>query len=683
MTSWSQTFDGNGNVLTFTDGDGHYTVSTYDGNNNQTGSAEYTSFAAYLAGAAPVTSSGETYDGNGNVLTSTDADGHYTVNTYDANNNQTSGAEYTSLAAYQAGAAPVTSWSQTYDGNSNVLTLTDADGHYTVNTYDGANRQTSAAEYTSQADYQAGAAPVTSWAQTFDGNGNALTTTDADGHYTVNAYDGANRQTSSAQYTSLVAFQAGATPLTSWSQTFDGNGNVLTSTDGDGHYTVNTYDGNNNQTSSAEYTSQSDYEAGAPAVTSWLQTYDGNSNVLTSTDADGHYTVNNYDGANRQTSSAEFTSQAAYESGTAPVTSWSQSYDGNGNVLTSTDADGHYTVNSYDGNNNQTSSAEYTSQAAYESGAAPVTSWAQTFDGNGNVLTSTDGDGHYTVNTFDGDNRQTSSAEYTSQAAYASGTAPATSWSQTFDGNGNVLTSTDADGHYTVNTFDGDNRQTSSAEYASLAAYQSGAAPVTSWAQTFDSNGNALTATDGDGHYTVNVFDGNNRQTSSAEYTSQAAYAAGATPITSWSQTFDGNGNVLTFTDGDGHYTVNTVDGNNRQISTAEYASQAAYEAGAAPLTDSSQTFDGNGNVLTSTNGDGDVTTNVYDANRLMSSTVGYGTAAAATTSYVYDGNGNQTSVTDADGNTTTYTYDANGNVLTVTNALGTTTNTYDDDPVT
>ena len=60
-----------------------------------------------------------------------------------------------------------------------------------------------------------------------------------------------------------------------------------------------------------------------------------------------------------------------------------------------------------------------------------------------------------------------------------------------------------------------------------------------------------------------------------------------------------------------------------------------------------SYTYDEAGNVLTTTNGDGDVTANTYDGNQLASTTVGYGTSAAATTSYTYDENGNIASITD------------------------------------
>ncbi|MCB5426409.1 LysM peptidoglycan-binding domain-containing protein [Altererythrobacter sp. CC-YST694] len=110
-----------------------------------------------------------------------------------------------------------------------------------------------------------------------------------------------------------------------------------------------------------------------------------------------------------------------------------------------------------------------------------------------------------------------------------------------------------------------------------------------------------------------------------------------------------------------------------------------------------SQTYDNAGRVLTSTDGEGTVTRNTYDAlgqltdvtvayghadaatthytydgtGRVLTVTAAFGMAEAATVTYAYDGLGNRSSVTDARGNTTTFTYDRQGRVLTTTNALG------------
>jgi RHS repeat-associated protein len=129
-----------------------------------------------------------------------------------------------------------------------------------------------------------------------------------------------------------------------------------------------------------------------------------------------------------------------------------------------------------------------------------------------------------------------------------------------------------------------------------------------------------------------------------------------------------------------------------------------------------SYTYDGDGNQLTITDGLGNVTATVYDKDsRVSSVTDGYGTSAATTTTDTYNilapkcpspptgtlyctqtanGLGNTTTsyynglnqvIETAAPNTTeqtptTYTYDLVGNDLTMTNGSGTTTNTYDAD---
>ena len=109
-----------------------------------------------------------------------------------------------------------------------------------------------------------------------------------------------------------------------------------------------------------------------------------------------------------------------------------------------------------------------------------------------------------------------------------------------------------------------------------------------------------------------------------------------------------------------------------------------------------------NPNPITVTLASGKITQNTFTpvwSYLLSSSTVGYGTSAAATTSYGYDNVGNVTSIQDPRGynsyitydarnrkhsfedphlNTTTYSYDDNSNLLTVVTPTGTTTKRYD-----
>ncbi len=77
---------------------------------------------------------------------------------------------------------------------------------------------------------------------------------------------------------------------------------------------------------------------------------------------------------------------------------------------------------------------------------------------------------------------------------------------------------------------------------------------------------------------------------------------------------------------------------------------------------------DANGNVLSSTDDLGRVTTFTYDSNNNMTSkSVQLDANTTATTSYAYNSFGEVLTMTDALGNTTTNAYDANGNLLSVT----------------
>ena len=142
----------------------------------------------------------------------------------------------------------------------------------------------------------------------------------------------------------------------------------------------------------------------------------------------------------------------------------------------------------------------------------------------------------------------------------------------------------------------------------------------------------------------------------------------------------------------DGTYQTTSYDMLSRATGTAAYAA-----GGGTALTTSAQTYDAAGNILTSTDGRGTVTSYTYDPTGLvLSEKQPTSTTAATTTSFGYDLNGNQTRYTDGRGNrwyttynpwnakesqiepattaysspadsTTTYAYDADGRLTTET----------------
>jgi len=164
----------------------------------------------------------------------------------------------------------------------------------------------------------------------------------------------------------------------------------------------------------------------------------------------------------------------------------------------------------------------------------------------------------------------------------------------------------------------------------------------------YDALGRAVYDIDPQGFVTEHQYDQKNRVVKDIRYpvaqavtdsSTQASLAAqiGGVPATANFQTYtyDANGNRTQMTDAAGIVTAYTFDAFGRATRITNVSS-------------------------------GSVTVMTYDAaGRVKQKTAAYGSSAAATVSYSYDGVGNLIAMTDARGNTTTYTYDALGNQLT------------------
>lgn len=163
----------------------------------------------------------------------------------------------------------------------------------------------------------------------------------------------------------------------------------------------------------------------------------------------------------------------------------------------------------------------------------------------------------------------------------------------------------------------------------------------------YDERGNVVTETDAEGGVTKRTYDLRNNTLSQItiigeddETTTNPDDPADLATFF----TYDGSGNVLTETDGLGNVTRST--------------------------------YDSFGNVRTTTDPLGNTTTNAYDANgNLLSIT----DPAGQVTSFTYDAAGNPLTLERPGGNLQTFGYDSLGNVLEQTDALGNvTTFTYD-----
>jgi RHS repeat-associated protein len=142
---------------------------------------------------------------------------------------------------------------------------------------------------------------------------------------------------------------------------------------------------------------------------------------------------------------------------------------------------------------------------------------------------------------------------------------------------------------------------------------------------------------------------------------------------------YDSNHLLTTTTDPNGGTTTNAYDSSGRvttQTDPAGLVTTLAYTGDNLSVA---------GGTTTVTDPHGEVTVEDYSSGELDSETKGSGTSDAATWLYQYGPTLNVTREQDPDGNVTTATYDSSGNVLSSTNALGTTTYTYNsfDEPLT
>ncbi len=590
--------------------------------------------------SAPADSTGHkdttsyTYDTNGNVLSSTtglNADGTCpsgstcpkTTYTYDSAGRVLT--EVAPLGNVTGNNRANYTTTYAYDSSGHLLSVTDPLGHATAYTYDG--------------------------------QGNEATVTDANGNRTVYSYDADNRVTSmqsGLRYDSTTqtyhCLTGDICPTTSY--TYDSNGNLKTETDPRGHVTTYTYDADNRVLS-----------ATTPLGEKTTYGYDNKGNQTTVVDPRGNVTGNN---------PADYTTTSAYDkngsilSVTDPLgDKTSYTYDGNGNVLTRTDANNHTTTYTYD------------SQGDVLTVTAPdgsVTTY--TYDGNGNVLTRTDANNHTTTYTYD-NNGNLSSETGPDPDGSGPQTAPVTSYS--YDANGNLSQEVEPNGDTITYTYDHANRQTGTS-YAGTPA-----TPAVSYG--YDAAGNRTSMTDGAG--TLNyTYDNNNRLLAASRGSDTFSYA------------YDAAGNTTSRTYPGGTATTYSFDNDNRLASVTSSSNTTSYSYDAA----------GNLTQATLPASNGYVETRTYDhAGRLTEldnkkngtalsdfaytlDPVGNPTQAvrtgsiSSTTTYGYDANDRLTSVClqascpNQSDPKTSFTYDKNGNRLTKVQPSGTTNYTYNND---
>jgi RHS repeat-associated protein len=406
------------------------------------------------------------YDLVGNLTSMTDANGHITSNNYDSLNRKTQ--TITPVTNYDILTdAPTTSNLITqyqYDKNSNLISITDAQGRVITNTYDELNRRTTS---TIASPLDSLDIPITTSKLTYDGVGNIIASTDANNHTTYYGYDAVNRQNKVTDALGKVTSQ----------KTYDKVGRVISSKNLYGETTTSAY---NDVTHVMTMTN---------SLGTSTQTTDAFGNIISTTnfvstiDAVGRTNIYKYDKLNRQTKVTD------YRGGVVTY-----SYDGFNNLLTTVDASGNAIEYQYDALNRRVNTKDSLGQIS-----------SIVYDNVGNKIAE-----NLTVDTgkirknqyqYDELNRQysmTTAVGAVSESIFDLGSSiAATTWTS-YDKVGNIVGTKDALGRISTSTYDKLNRQTSVTQAV-------GTVDATTTSYKYDKVGNRIETIDGRSNYLQSI----------------------------------------------------------------------------------------------------------------------------------------------------------------------------------
>lgn len=593
------------------------TEYTYDANGN---SATETKYSDSDDPATAITTR-YTYDENGNILTATDPVGNVTTREYDS---------YGNLSRVYDPNYPVRQTLYTYDTVGNMLSTNDARGNTTSFEYDDLGRITKITDPLGSQTVNTYAGP--NLVQIEEGK-----TDTEDGRITIIEYDGLNRKTAVKMLDDL------SSEVTLLTYTYDSEGRILTTTDGNGNTTINTYDELGRLISLTN-----------PNGFATTYVYDKAGNVIQATDAEFNNTYYNYDYANRLidvtdalTNTTSYTYNALGNILTvtdARINTTTHTYDDAGRLIQVVDPNTNTTQYAYDKNSNMTEKIT-PNEYADPGGVDPI---VYTYDKynqlsqidypDGKTVTSAYDDAGNMTGWDDGALSGSTIYDELNHPLQATTSYPAFSKSVSYTYNrfGQRDAMTDGEGQITYYNYNNLGRLTSIDHPGSL---------TTSY--VYDAAGRLTEKTLPNGVVTSYTYDVSSRLTDLANT------APGPVTISSYSYTYDNVGNRLTMAtlEGTHNYGYDDI----YQLTSATHPSQPA----------ESYTYDPVGNRLTSAN----YSDWAYDnSNRLLS---------YDSTTFTYDENGNTISKTDAS-STTTYTYDYENRLVVAITPSHTATYTYD-----
>jgi RHS repeat-associated protein len=599
----------------------------------------------------------QTYDGQGRVLTQTDANNHVSKIAYDGSGGTTISDALGNVTKHLNDAA------------GDIMQLTDPSGAGATITYDIANRRTRITDKLGK-----------SINYTYDAASGLLgSINDALGNSTAFSYISQTQGGFTYYYLASVTYA----DLTSVKRTYSPTGNLLTSTGQNGAITKATYDaagrpisvtGPNQQTST--YTWNTDWTMASstdPLGNKRTFGYDKTKRMTSSVDPNGGTTGYNldkstsgpmiaivppvsgesvaiYDDQNRQLQDVVNSVGGVYHS----------NYTSTGQLADYTDPLKHKSTYTYDADDRLstvTNGAGEKLTYAYDS-ASRITSVT---DANGPRLAYTYTAESQAATVTDGSGRK-SSYGYDVAGRVSSVTTPSGNIYKTgYDKRGIVTSLTNPLGEVVGFALDSAGAVTSVLVPGGIktSATRDAAEAITSitsangntWALTVDANERLTKLTDPLGQSTSLTYTGS--------FVTQATLPLGTVAITN-----DGDGRITKQQFSDGTVFSNTYDGNGALTATDGVTIKRDTMGNATSINGIAITLDGENRPLTLTYAPGKTVTYAYDATGQLTSISDW---VGGKTTLNYDGSGYLTSFTYPNGVTTTDSHDADGKVMKIT----------------
>jgi RHS repeat-associated protein len=611
---------------------------------------------------------------NGNLLSTTDAEGNVTEFEYAANGDLSSvrgpRPEQQTTYSYDAYGNPETATdglgnvtTTLYDERSRLISQSDTFGRSLTQVFDGLDRVTQATREDSS-----GSSDEETIIRTYYPGGQVLTETNGLGLVTTFTLDGLNRVKATSNTLGLTT-----------STVHDPNGNVVSTTDRRGVVRTNTYDERNRLTQV-----QVSGPFGPPQTVATMD-YDLVGNKLFETDVQGNRTEFVYDELYRvkerklPTDLQNHVERFTYDKAGNKLTET----DANGNltqyeydllnrVTRRTDPEGNVVESEYDEAGNVTLEHDVTrglrTEADYDAlnrpvekrviGTSPAFTYVTAFeyDDGAHSVTQTDPRGFETTTYLDGFDRTHRVEQETGAETLVTTTF--------YDANGNPKTTQDAEGRETELVYDGLNRLLQVNHPLSL-----------STEYDYDGEGNKIEETNRRGVITRFSYDNLGRLLETelgsglviSAVTYQDALRQRVETDGRGNQTtfeMDAQGRVVTVTDPDGEDQTFEYDGVNKTAEVdkkgrrteLEYDSLNRLTKVTDPLLQEIETvYDDANRRVTETDKRNLVKTTQLDSlGRLISMT----RSGVVLEQHEYDGNGNRTLSTDANGNETQFEYD-------------------------